>query len=302
MTSKMSAPETPQMVIDYMTFSNSREGGLIYTLPPFKPFESLGETDIRALHGYDRAEELRCGGRVMWHTKRVEMGYCITLTGAACNDVSWQGVDRQELMVWLHDTGHHFSRVDFAMDLVAELFVPVPLFDEWYKEGHITTKSSRQKNIEETIKKKGKIEPAGGGVYLGQRNSALMVRYYDKAAERHIMGVSWARLEAEIKKDRARAALAGIKRVGWRSFAASQMFYAMGVSNDAPEYIKQWYAILRDNFFAAPYQPLVKHEGDINKFIELIVLPCIAKRGAGIRPDLLEKLAGAVAHHLNNAL
>lgn len=103
----------------------------------------------------------------------------------------------------------HFSRVDAAIDDIGgSFFSPGNLFDLYQKDQVL----SKWRSVKRTDKYKKPGECTGYTVYFGSRESALMLRLYDKALEQnqsHTPGdgkyidYDWYRWELEYKDERA---------------------------------------------------------------------------------------------------
>jgi DNA relaxase NicK len=288
--------QSSSLIMDYWRFTRKVYDDNSGEIPPFEPFGVQNQPDTKAHYGYKQARRLASGGRMMWNVENPNLGVCFELSGEALRDTTWDGVSKQQVINFLNANGYRMSRIDFALDLANEHYLPIWMFDSLFQGGQLDYKARTKLKIEKQIKKDKKHHEAGGTVELGNRGSAFFMRVYDKGKEMKDLSIALTRVEAEIKKERAHAALDGMSRVGWRQFATSQIFYAFKPSAEAPQVVKDWYKGVYEIYKVAEYEPLKKHQGDINTFIRKIVLPCLKNRGAEIEPQLVVQMVDALMH------
>lgn len=92
----------------------------------------------------------------------------------------------------------NFTRIDYAVDIIDDR-ANIADISNGIKAGVIPNIGKKSvRHIE------GLQNDQGHTVYIGSRSSEIMLRAYDKAVEHKVRGISWARLELELKRNRAR--------------------------------------------------------------------------------------------------
>lgn len=188
--------------LDYIRFSAGRENSIVDLLPNSIPgLCRTGDILDHGSYGYNRTMPLAGGGRIMYHDQDHGMKYCVELAGEALADVRRDGFDEEQIIGNCFSgrvARVQFSRVDVAFDVKNAEGSIEELYQSWNK-GETKTLAKQATWIESV-----KSEFKANTVYFGARESApRFLRAYDKAAQQKIMGVSWLRLEGEIKKRRA---------------------------------------------------------------------------------------------------
>lgn len=149
---------------------------------------------------------------------RNDMGICLNLSGQGCrtfeehSSVSWLSLFE---MIQKHNG--HVTRLDLAYDDHMGV-IDIRRFACDIKERSYRSKA---KYAEVLWSDDQEHDIEGLSVYVGKKSSDVLIRVYDKAAERGYKDRHWIRIELQLRSDRAGAALTQIvDREGIGSVAA----------------------------------------------------------------------------------
>lgn len=152
--------------------------------------------DAVAVHGYQLALENRLGCRIMWHTRRAEMGIHIMYSGKCLNRYAAEGITALDILYHHAFFGDICKRVDLAID-AREMGLDIPhlykLLNQLINANPAITTAKSWNLITGTT---------GDTLYVGSRTSEMFMRVYDKARQLGQVG-DWKRIELEIKGSRA---------------------------------------------------------------------------------------------------
>ena len=189
------------MFIDWLavTFTGPQSQVLLDLRDMFDDFKPLSYGG----NGYTHSAGVWETGRVFWHPERPEMGVNVRLPSSALAHYVGDAVDL--IVKWCKGGGAYCTRIDIASDdmdyhLLDMSVVEQKILDlEYLCLGH---------NVSQTRVLRGGF---GNTIYFGSRLSDVMVRIYDKTAERIANGdvlvpFHWIRVEMELKGERARRA------------------------------------------------------------------------------------------------
>lgn len=132
-----------------------------------------------------------------WHEDHPEFGIMCDMSGSRLSAARREKIAPINVLGGLYEQGWKFKRIDLAMDVYEGGGRPREMYNEWQK-GAIKTKA-RKVTI---IQSRTQSGVDGETVYFGSRQSDVMVRVYDKAAERG-HDADCIRVELECKGDRA---------------------------------------------------------------------------------------------------
>lgn len=154
-----------------------------------------GETwhAAKPLHGYTRAAENTAGARVMINPEYESMGQHVQYSGRTINQYMEAGISAREIVLHHALFGDVCKRIDLAIDTHDS---GINLWD-YFKlvdNGFAKTRAKSWRYITG--------ENQGATVYIGSRQSEVMLRIYNKAAEQDVEG-DWIRAELELKGSRA---------------------------------------------------------------------------------------------------
>lgn len=149
---------------------------------------------------------------------RDNMGVCLNLSGQGCrafeqySDVGWFN-----LFEVIQTHNGHVTRLDLAYDDHMGV-IDIRRFAYDIKSRNYRSKSKWA----EVLWSDDQLQDLEGlSVYVGKRSSDVLIRVYDKAAERGFKDQHWIRVELQLRRDRAGAALDQIlAREGIGSVAA----------------------------------------------------------------------------------
>lgn len=195
-------------VIDWLsvTYTPGIEGGMQDRMTYFN---SDVRHDIKPKFGYHYASEDNCKSVIMWGSDSDRMGTHLYHSGSALKCLMDRGVSPFEMVTHYHNTGGKITRLDVAFDIMDPEFTITELH-----------KSLTSGTYNGTIRKWSHIHSADNGetLYLGARSSEKFVRVYNKAAETGARGLTWIRVEVELKDRFARAAAQFLAQEGVVSF------------------------------------------------------------------------------------
>jgi hypothetical protein len=189
--------------IDWLRFTVNRNVDLDVILPAMPSLARTGEIVGRGFYGYDRAMPLEGGGFLMWHSEKREMKYCVELPGGALAELRRDGFQVEDILT--HNIERRlpdlsYNRIDYFIDI---LNAGVEVFDLW-KE--IEKKRVKMKARKARFLRSWEVETNADTVEVGSREgSPRFLRVYNKGAQMGMTGVSWARIELELKKKRGNA-------------------------------------------------------------------------------------------------
>lgn len=156
-------------------------------------------TRKQALYGYDTTLLYPNGVRIMWHSRKEEMGTHIQYDGSTLEHFRAIGLDIQEVMRWHHERQHNPRRVDMAVDITG-LQLSADLIRKLWLEKKVVTRAKQTTYIESTGK------GGGGSFYIGNyKKRKKLLRCYDKGAELGI-DLDLFRLELQCSGNAAKGA------------------------------------------------------------------------------------------------
>lgn len=166
--------------------------------------------DATPRFGYSRATMDDNGVVIQWNPDRTDMGHHVIFSGSSLRNIfSKTEVQPRTLLRSVHDAGGSVSRLDLAKDCTGKTIDLQSVY-----------KSLEQGDNRGNARTFGQIRSNDNGhtIYIGSRQSERFIRIYDKAAQEHIQGMLWTRLELETKGMVARALSAQLLVVdAWES-------------------------------------------------------------------------------------
>lgn len=141
----------------------------------------------------------------------IKMGVHFEFTGQGCRILE-QDRDWSDWFSLLNDLNARYSRIDIALDDFIGL-LDFDLMEEKIKKGEVIS-LSRTRNIEASLdfKKAEKLDNNGKSkgktIYFGNKNSLMMIRFYDKKREQQAKKIFcpfefWQRYEIVLKREKA---------------------------------------------------------------------------------------------------
>ena len=204
---------------DWLTFTSK-------TLDPYQVVEALGLskcnwTNIKGFYGYQ--DRLYFGNISIHYNGREDMGVCCEMSGQGCRnfeDLSTLPGKWDDLFQWIRVNDLHVTRYDVAYDDHTGVLDIGKVKDDVEQQNYI----SRFRSWKVTNSNKGL------DVQIGSFKSDILVRIYDKAAERgYDDGRHWVRVEMQLRDDRAGAFLDLSEPLG-EAFAGVLLNYLRFVS------------------------------------------------------------------------
>ncbi|HEY9757807.1 MAG TPA: replication initiation factor domain-containing protein [Oculatellaceae cyanobacterium] len=247
--------------------------------------DAYGLTKETAFNGYAVAHRNKLGALVQWNSSRPDMGIQTTYSGMAIAAYMEHGVSSFELFRFHSKRGDRLNRIDLAID-VRDTGVSIHKLYKRCEHGKIDTRCEK---IDLDISTDG-----GATLYVGARTSDKCLRIYDKAAERHIEGIDWKRIELECKGDVA-------YQLG-RKFATMSddeiIAMSKAVIRNHIDFRNEWWHWATGNIKCPIVVPQKKND-DLLKWLDKQVVPALAnyiKRGGN--PDVIRLLEQMVNDRL----
>ncbi|MCD7768710.1 MAG: replication initiation factor domain-containing protein [Oscillospiraceae bacterium] len=162
---------------------------------------SLTWQTVRGSKGY-RARMTACDISIAYDGAP-GMGVWIEITGTGCrafeaiSSLSWE-----ELFAWFHahaDTTH-ISRLDVACDDRSGVSSMQSMLRD-IEKGNYRSKARQHRII---LSGSNNTETIGSTIYMGSAKSDMLMRIYDKGAQKNADDINWIRVELQMRNDRAR--------------------------------------------------------------------------------------------------
>lgn len=267
-------PTRTSDTIDYIRFVMPYQYGVTGVLPMLSDFGNYEGAGIieKGFYGYTRTRLLDTGIQIMWNENEERLGICVQASGKALAHMNAGILAPSRLLRWSVENGARLKRVDYALDLVGDSYIaPAEL-----KNAVVNREIDYLGHSWQWVEKTPKSISTGGGygstLYLGSRSSNRFLRYYDKAAQQKILGVSWSRLEIELKNERAQQYGEECCVSDWMEKGRGQIFdYIKTVNKDSG--VGEWLENLKASRpFELPRE-IPRPDGKPDEFVEKIVLP-----------------------------
>lgn len=144
--------------------------------------------------------------------QRPEQKIGVRMTGNNLRAYRSLGALESQLLEFYDGVGGKCSRIDIAFDLFDFGVDLRRVYEDWKNGTFKTTARTVQPFTKATINTDGTVSEATT-LYLGSRQSEVMVRMYDKAAEQNVE-LDWLRVELEVKGDKAPVVATDCGRLG----------------------------------------------------------------------------------------
>ena len=192
------------ILYDWLTVSSKEEDPQAWV--KLLGMESCGWEELgHGRNGYRKG--LYFGSISILYDGNPGMGACLDMSGQGCRSFEEYGTGDFDglFRLFQHGEGYHVSRLDVAFDDHSGILDIQRLFRDSDKDGdgvHQFVSKFRKSRIE----KEFKDGRPGITVYHGSKKSAVLIRIYDKAAERDLPeGQHWVRVELQLRDERAEA-------------------------------------------------------------------------------------------------
>lgn len=180
--------------IDYITFSTDRNLEDTYLHHPKCKYEKHRKAHYKATITI-------CDGAKFFASDDPVQGNLIEISGDGMRNLRHQGLDDVEHLAYVKRDCRNITRLDYAIDLVGGETSPNDL--KTAIQSDLIPNLGRKKSDG----REGYRNDEGQTVYVGARTSELFLRCYNAGVKNSIEGVTWTRLELEMKQRRARQAL-----------------------------------------------------------------------------------------------
>lgn len=213
----------------------------------------------------------------IFYDGRHDMGIHLQMTGQGCREyenckgfISWEIA-----FIKMIDLGCNCTRLDLAIDDYNGGF-SIKQIERKIKAGEVVSRFKDATNYEKVRLRDGYVK--GQTLYFGSSSSRVMVRFYDKLAERINKGEvldddieSWIRVELELRKERAHKAMS---LIAFEEMAAGAV--GMGVLKEYIRFLKRGKDTNKSRWKTAPFwekflknvEPLRITEKPVSKTIE----------------------------------
>lgn len=179
------------VLYDWLSFTSK-----VHT--PEQIIEALGLTacpwqEIKGAHGYQDRKYFSCIS-IHYHG-REDMGIWVEMSGQGCRTFeTLSKIGWENLFHWITSNGLKITRLDVAFDDHSGILDINQIFEDTRAGNWV----GRSNYWEATLSSKGST------VQVGSPQSKVLIRIYDKAAERHCeAGTHWIRIEIQLRDDRA---------------------------------------------------------------------------------------------------
>lgn len=184
------------VIYDYLSFTSKR-------FTPEEMMSGLGLSHVpwvesRGARGYK--SRIFFSSINIFYDGRDDMGVWCEMSGQGCRtfetltDLKADGDPWSKLLQWIQASDCNITRLDVAYDDHIGVLPLAEIKDD--TEAGMFISKSREWQVVNGSK--------GMSVYHGSAKSKVIVRIYDKAAERHIADQHWVRCELQLRDGRAR--------------------------------------------------------------------------------------------------
>lgn len=179
------------VLYDWLSFISKKHS-------PEELIEALGLThcpwqEIKGAHGYRDRKYFSCIS--IHYNGRDDMGVWCEMSGQGCRTFeSLSSRSWESLFAWIASQGLKITRLDVAFDDHTGV-LDIKQIVQDTMEGNYVSRSDYWETV---------LSSKGSTVQIGSPQSKVVVRIYDKAAERHCEpGTHWIRVEIQLRDDRA---------------------------------------------------------------------------------------------------
>lgn len=179
------------VLYDWLSFTSKKHS-------PEELIEALGLThcpwqEIKGAHGYRDRKYFSCIS--IHYNGRDDMGVWCEMSGQGCRTFeSLSSRSWESLFAWIASQGLKITRLDVAFDDHTGV-LDIKQIVQDTMEGNYVSRSDYWETV---------LSSKGSTVQIGSPQSKVVVRIYDKAAERHCEpGTHWIRVEIQLRDDRA---------------------------------------------------------------------------------------------------
>lgn len=179
-------------LVDWFSFTSKIDS--LNSIIQLLGLESVTFENVCGRHGY--MDSLFFGKLQIHYNPRSEnMGIFVDMSGTGCRSFeTYSSTTFEKLFNTIieNPTDYNVTRLDVAFD-DKEGIIPIKKLEQDTRNENFVSKF-RKWGIEETSD--------GDTVYQGSKKSDIMLRIYDKSAEREVSG-HWIRVELQLRQDRA---------------------------------------------------------------------------------------------------
>lgn len=149
-------------------------------------------SETRGARGYQDRKYFSCIS--IHYNGRSDMGVWVEMSGQGCRTFeSLSTIDWNDLFKFINDNELHITRLDVAYDDHTGI-IDIPTIVNDTQCGMYVSKSDYWETL---------MSSKGSSIQIGSPKSRVLVRIYDKAAERGRAGEHWNRVELQLRDDRA---------------------------------------------------------------------------------------------------
>lgn len=179
------------VLYDWLSFTSKKH-------TPEELIQALGLThcpwqETKGAHGYRDRKYFSCIS--VHYNGREDMGVWVELSGQGCRTFeSLSSKSWDDLFQWITAQQLKITRLDVAFDDHTGVLDIAQIVEDTRQQHYVS-----RSDYWETV-----LSSKGSTVQIGSPKSKVLVRIYDKAAERHCEpGTHWIRVELQLRDDRA---------------------------------------------------------------------------------------------------
>lgn len=179
------------VLYDWLSFTSKKH-------TPEELIQALGLThcpwqETKGAHGYRDRKYFSCIS--VHYNGREDMGVWVELSGQGCRTFeSLSSKSWDDLFQWITAQQLKITRLDVAFDDHTGVLDIAQIVEDTRQQHYVS-----RSDYWETV-----LSSKGSTVQIGSPKSKVLVRVYDKAAERHCEpGTHWIRVELQLRDDRA---------------------------------------------------------------------------------------------------
>lgn len=231
-------------------------------LPPRRPTNDK----IMGMQGYTKTYDmLYATAHVNPNHRAQKIG--VRMTGKDLTAYRDLGGTDAKLVKFAHHTNASISRLDIAFDLFNYQVDLQKVYKDW-KADKVKTRAKTVHPLTSAVKTASGEVTEATTLYIGSRESELMVRFYEKGKEQGT-DLDWLRVELEIKGDKADAIIRDCDRVGVEVVAKELLRQAIPVMP-----YKFWTELTKGD--STPLEAVGRKKTARQVWLEDVILPLLS--------------------------
>lgn len=176
----------------------------------------LGLENVPWEQGFSPRYDIRfyCGSISIHCMRDLKPGIWLEMAGQGCRTFESEGHGDYKVIfdfVRQHSDVMNMTRLDIAFDDHTDVLDIKRIYEDTLKQSYVSRSTSWSVELSDH----------GSCVYIGSRQSTVMFRIYDKAAERHIPNEHWIRCEMQLRDSRCMKFIELVGEIGLQQAYAS---------------------------------------------------------------------------------